>query len=244
MNSEKKYDWKIILLLVLFTLGNVISGSMALLCTTIFLFTILIIRELLGLKFQYFSKERLLKIIECIVLFSILNIYFINNNQNYQRDIKTLSREVTSITENKKIKDNFGTGRIHIWKEVIKKSKDNLLWGVGVDNLYNSFSPKLIDPVSGYAVDKAHNDYLQKLLCEGICSFICYVILLIMIIFHNYKTNDKINSILFSGFFAYITQIFFNISVIRVSPIYWIILGLLMSEEIKKKKVKKYTEIG
>ena len=62
---------------------------------------------------------------------------------------------------------------------------------------------------------------------------------LIIIVLNNYKSNDMIKSILFLGFFAYITQIFFSISVIRVAPIYWIILGLLMSEEEKKKKKTK-----
>ena len=37
--------------------------------------------------------------------------------------------------------------------------------------------------------------------------------------------------IIFLGFFAYIVSIFFNISVIRVAPIYWIIVGLLMSKK-------------
>ena len=116
-----------------------------------------------------------------------------------------------------------------------------MIFGVGVDNLYYSFEPRLVDPVSGYSVDKAHNDYLQKLVCEGIFSFICYVVLLIIIVLDNFRSKDKIRMVLFLGFFAYITQIFFSISVIRVSPVYWIILGLLMSNEvvIKKRKRKK-----
>lgn len=239
INSDKNFDWKILLLLLFFTLGNVISGSMALFCTSIFLFILLVLKELIGLKFKYFSKIRLLKIIGCILLFLFFNIYFINKDQNYQRDIKSLSNEVSTIRETKTVENNFGTGRIYIWKEVLKKSKDNLLFGVGVDNLYDSFSPKLIDPISGYGVDKAHNDYLQKLLCEGLFSFLCYIGLLIIIVLYNYRTNNVIRKVLFLGFFAYITQIFFNISVIRVAPIYWIILGLLLNDEVTKKVVKK-----
>lgn len=239
--SEKKFDWKIFLLIIFFTIGNVMSGSMALFCTSIFIYIILIIRELIGIKFKYFSKVRLLKIIGCILLFVLLNIIYINKDQNYKRDVETLSREVSTISEVKKSDNSFGTGRVYIWKEVLKKSKDHLIFGVGVDNLYNSFEPRLVDPVSGYSVDKAHNDYLQKLVCEGIFSFICYVVLLVIIVLDNFRSKDKIRMVLFLGFFAYITQIFFSISVIRVSPVYWIILGLLMSNEvvIKKRKKKK-----
>ena len=239
--SEKKFDWKIFLLIIVFTIGNVMSGSMALFCTSIFIYIILIIRELIGIKFKYFSKVRLLKIIGCILLFVLLNIIYINKDQNYKRDVDTLSKEISTISEVKKADNSFGTGRVYIWKEVLKKSKDNLIFGVGVDNLYNSFEPRLVDPVSGYSVDKAHNDYLQKLVCEGIFSFICYIALLVIIVLDNFRSKDKIRNILFLGLFAYITQIFFSISVIRVSPLYWIILGLLMSDEIviKKRKRKK-----
>ena len=236
--SEKKFDWKILVLLLVFTLGNVISGSMALFCTTIFIFLLLVIKELLGIKLKYFSKERFIKLIVCIVIFVIINIIFLNNDQNYKRDVKTLSHEVSNISETKKADNSYGTGRVYIWKKVIEKSKDNLLFGVGVDNVYNSFSPKLIDPVSGYSIDKAHNDYLQRLLCEGLFSFLCYILLLTIIVLENFKSKDKIRVILFLGFFAYITQIFFSISVIRVAPIYWIVLGLLMSD-VKKKNNKK-----
>ena len=242
LDSEKKVPIKVLLLLILFSIGNVISGSMALFCTTVFLFLLLIIRELIGLKIKNFSKQRFIKIIICIMLFAFFSILFVHKDQNYERDIKTLSKEVTTIQETKKNDNQYGTGRIYIWKQVLKKSSKHLLFGVGVDNLYYSFEPKLIDPVSHYAVDKAHNDYLQKLLCEGVFSFICYVMLLVLIVFQHYKSNEKINRILFLGFFAYITQIFFSISVVRVAPIFWIVLGLLLNsyESVKNKKKNKY----
>ena len=236
LNSNKKIDWKLIILLFIFTIGNVISGSMAIFCTSIFLFVLLILKESIQIKFKNFSKIRLIKIIGCILLYILVNIYAVNRIENYKKDVKDLSKEVTTITKTKNIDNNYGTGRVYIWKEVIKKSKDNLIFGVGVDNVYNSFNPPLIDPVSGFPVDKAHNDYLQRLLCEGIFSLICYISLLVIIVLKNYKSDDEIKNILFLGFFAYITQIFFSISVIRVSPIYWIILGLLMFEEEKKKR--------
>lgn len=237
--SKKKIDWKISILLIFFTFGNAISGSMALFCTTIFLFILLIGYEIYLLRKKLFSKVRFIKIFICIFLFAIISVFYYYQNLDYQRDVKTLSKEVTNIQETKEQNNQFGTGRIYIWKQVLNKTKNHLLFGVGIDNVFYSFNPKLIDPVSGYAVDKAHNDYLQKLLCEGVFSFICYIIFLILIVLDNFRTENHLRRVIFLGFFAYITQIFFSISVIRVSPIYWILVGLLMSDEIRSKNKKR-----
>ena len=56
LNSEKKFDWRLAILLLIFTIGNVISGSMALFCTTILMFLLLIVKELIQIKYKNFSK--------------------------------------------------------------------------------------------------------------------------------------------------------------------------------------------
>ena len=96
---------------------------------------------------------------------------------------------------------------------------------------YYAFTPRLIDPVSSFQVDKAHNDYLQRLLCESIFSLIIYIVFLTVLFFDDLKEKNLFYKCIFLGFFAYIVSIFFNISVIRVAPIYWIIVGLLMSKK-------------
>ena len=236
--SNKKTDLNTILLLIIFTIGNIISGSMALLLTTIFILSLLMLKELLNIKYKKFSLNQFLKILLCLLLFVSFNRIFMHRYKDYRVDVNSFSKEVSNVTKSEKNKNSYGTGRIYIWKEVLKKSKDNLIFGVGVDNLYNSFDPELIDPASNYSVDKAHNDYLQKLLCEGFLSFICYISLIILIIKKHIKDKNNINKILLIGFLAYAVDIFFSISVIRVAPLYWIILGLLIGveEEIKKQK--------
>ena len=223
----KKRKASLIALMSIFTFASIISGSMALYCTIIFLSILLLIYNF----FKQRDKKRLLKIISCIFIFIIISFIFIKKDDNYKRDIVSLGQETKEAISKSKIEDSYGTGRIHIWKESLNKAKDNILFGVGVDNFYYAFSPRLIDPTSKYAVDKAHNDYLQKLVCEGIFSLIFYLAFLITIIVRNYNEQDVFYRSVFWGFVAYAIEIFFSISVIRVAPIFWIIIGILMSKE-------------
>ena len=220
-----------IILLLLFTIGSVISGSMALFCTTILLFIWTIISELLYIKKSVFSRKRLFKIIGCILVFILISFLFTKKDSNYKRDVNSLKSEVKQVTSRAHVDDKFGTGRIYIWKNALSKASENLIWGVGTDNFYYAFTPRLIDPVSTYQVDKAHNDYLQRLVCEGIFSLIIYIIFLAVLFLNNFREKNLFYKCIFLGFFAYIVSIFFNISVIRVAPIYWIIVGLLMSKK-------------
>lgn len=119
--------------------------------------------------------------------------------------------------------------------------------GVGIDNYSLAFKPKLKDKKSGLIIDKAHNEYLQKILCEGIISGILYTVFMFYIFLD--KSNYNSSSLyfgLFLAFTAYCVQAFFNISVTRVAPFFYIILGLLLHNKIenkeKKIKIKKYKE--
>lgn len=230
-NKDTKRKILSVIILLLFTIGSVISGSMALLCTTILLFTWTIVSELLCFKKPIFSRKRLLKVIGCILVFILISFIFTKKDSNYKRDVNSLKSEVRQVTSHAQVADKFGTGRIYIWKNALSKVKENLIWGVGTDNFYYAFTPRLIDPVSTYQVDKAHNDYLQRLLCEGIFSLIIYIVFLTVLFFDNFREKNLFYKCIFLGFFAYIISIFFNISVIRVAPIYWIIVGLLMSKK-------------
>jgi len=234
---HKKINYKIVLLLIVFTIGNIISGSMALLCTTILLFVLLFIHLIYLLIKDKNNKMYFFKLVVCIALFVIGSFMFSLKDSNFNRDVNTLSKEVSFAATEKKVDNSFGTGRIYIWTEVLKKAKNHLIVGVGQDNFFESFNPRLVDPVSHFRVDKSHNDYLQRLLCEGIFSLIVYLIFLGIVFFDNIKTKDTLKRIILLGFVAYSIQIFFSISVIRVTPLFFILIGLLMSNnnEIKYK---------
>ena len=140
-------------------------------------------------------------------------------------------------------KDQNGTGRIYIWKVALKNAPKYLLTGIGIDQFFYINDGKIIyDPITGNAIDKAHNEYLQILLTEGIFKCITYIVFLLWIFFKGVYVIIKSKKIdplllgLFLSFTAYCVQAFFNISVTRVAPIFFIIGGLLLAQLEKKQE--------
>ena len=76
-------------------------------------------------------------------------------------------------------------------------------------------------------VDNPHNVYLHVLVSTGLLGFIPYMILLLVTFIICIK---KKNIILLSAFVAYSIQAFANINVTQVAPIYFIIIGLILSQ--------------
>ena len=169
-------------------------------------------------------------LITFIIITVILFLFLSYRITHLREDILELKKETTSIKEGE-VTDNFGTGRIYIWKNTLEKIQENYLFGVGIDNFSLAFDNSLIDGISGFMVDKAHNEYLQIMLCEGVIKGILYIVFLLIIFFKNLvKKKDKLTFALFLSFTCYCIQAFFNISVTRVFPLFFIILGLLISD--------------
>ncbi|MBQ8472707.1 MAG: O-antigen ligase family protein [Bacilli bacterium] len=222
------------ILVLIFSLGVVISGNMSSYVAVIFTFLLILFDSL-----KYLIKKnkdglyQVLLFIFSIISFVTILLFITFFNDTLKSDLLEFKNETTSISQGE-VKEDFGTGRIYIWKNTILKIKENP-YGIGIDNFYNAFYPPLIDSRSGFPVDKAHNDYLQKMLCEGIIPGTLFIILLLIIFFKNlFKHKNNLNYGLFLAFTSYSIQAFFNISMTRVAPIYFIIMGLLISQEKDK----------
>ena len=82
---------------------------------------------------------------------------------------------------------------------------------------------------SYYIVDNAHNVYLHTAASTGLLGLIPYLLLCLFVFIKGLKFKNKLGILLLSGFVAYSIQAFANISVIQVAPIYYIIMGLILS---------------
>ena len=125
------------------------------------------------------------------------------------------------------------------------------IFGVGYDNLGFAYPNKktevyyyitnneiVKEEISGGPyVDNAHNVYLHILVASGILGLIPLLILLLYTFIHALGSNNKLIIILLGGFVAYSIQAFTNISVIEVAPIYYIIIGLILSDVNKDKSL-------
>lgn len=157
-------------------------------------------------------------------------------------DIIRLTKETNEITKGN-FDDSYGSGRMFVWKNTLKIVPNHFFNGIGVDNFFYAFGDKPLykqnkDDVIFF--DKAHNEYLQKLVCEGIFSCITYISMLLVVFFSSvkkiFKEKNYIIIGLFLSFVGYSVQAFFNISVIEVAPLFWIACGLLYDRNFKLKK--------
>ena len=152
------------------------------------------------------------------------------------KDLNTTKNETVELSRGN-YNENYGTKRVEIWRQSIEEVPKYLIHGIGIDNFSLIKNGRPI--VVGYnAYDKAHNEYLQILLCEGIFALISYLLLYFIILIRGIIKSFKDKKIyLVLPVLGYLVQAFFNISVIEVAPIFYICLGLLISR--KKVDLKR-----
>lgn len=126
--------------------------------------------------------------------------------------------------------ENYGSGRVTIWKNSLKIVPKYFWIGSGLD----TFGWVYPDQGSVF-YDKAHNEYLQLLVTSGIYTLVIYLVLLLNIFIDGIKSNNKLVWILLMPFIGYVLQAFLNISVVNVAPIFYMIMGMLCSLFSKKE---------
>ena len=233
---EKELCKKDILLTFLFLLSLINCQSTGPILTY-FIFLIFII-ILLRLKGKLFYRKII--VLFLITLFTFLGVSHAN---------KSVENERCELCDFNETVNTGGNGRIEIWQKTLDIIKKHPIVGIGYDNFefaYPNSKPKIkfyiengkleIKEEAGYVVDNAHNVYLHILAVSGILGLLPYLILCLYTFIHGLKSNNKIVIILLGGFAAYSIQAFGNISVIDVAPIYYIIIGLILSEKLNKDK--------
>ncbi|MGI5880315.1 MAG: O-antigen ligase family protein [Syntrophomonadaceae bacterium] len=126
-----------------------------------------------------------------------------------------------------KLDGDAGAGRIYIWKESLKLFPQNWAFGIGPENLKYAD----IEPAKGITADKAHNIFIEILITMGIFALIAFIIFLARVI--KIPENDD-EEALFLMITTYLVQGFFNIDVIMVMPLFWIIMGFSLGNKLKK----------
>ena len=201
-----------------FTSGLLISDSLSALVG-------LIISLIYVLIYSLIKHKKILFLTTTIIITLVTIIISCLNQTTLVNDlIKTKDQSVEIVKGN--VKDNYGTNRIFVWKNAIKVVPKNLTYGVGIDNFYYAFGDKPLMFNQRY-FDKAHNEYLQILVCEGIYALLSYLVFVGIIVINGIRYSfNKTKLYLVLPIVAYLTQAFFNISVIEVAPLFYIYLGL------------------
>jgi O-antigen ligase len=178
------------------------------------------------------SRKRLLIINMAFII--ILFIFNFANNNSVAKRADTIRKDVSTINSTYDEVNGGGSGRLFIWKRALTLIPERSMLGTGPDNFSIAFMRKygkeVKETFGNITFDKAHNEYLNMAVTTGVPSLICYFALLITILRKAIKSINMGNTVavpLFISVCGYLIQAFFNISVVSVAPIFWIMLGAL-----------------
>lgn len=205
------------------------GGILAVILTTIISIPVLIQNKRV--------KRIALIIVISILIIGLLVTYFAGNR------IGSFIYEASEIMHGR-IDDSFGSGRIYIWRNVIKLIPEHVLFGGGPDTLglrtdaaFERYDETLGITIHS-SVDAAHNEYLNILVNQGALALISYVIVLIIVFVLWIRHSD--NTIIAAcgcAMLGYCIQAFFGLSSPITTPFLWIALAIINSfyhKEISK----------
>lgn len=219
----------------------------------------LAIASVFGLIFiiKNFKKDIIIRSLYIIVGFIIIFFFTLNppkfilniisnysSSNLFNSRFQLMNEEFRLFTDGNMSEEQMnglGSGRVRIWKMVLKVISKNIIIGTGPDTL--AYALGRFEPYetfefymeAGGIPDKAHNEYLQIAATMGIPALIIYLAFVFQIL-ANQKGFFYNNStfILIIPIISYLTQAFFNISTIGVAPIFWFLLGLIQNENFKR----------
>ncbi len=141
-----------------------------------------------------------------------------------------------------RLSDEAGHGRGHIWKTSVEIIKNHGLFGSGPGTFLGEFT-HYSTYRSRYFFDMAHNDFLQIAVCTGLVGLLLYLSFVISLFVKYFKNIENTNAlILISGIIGYLIYSFFVFSIAVVSPLFWVLAGLFVSETGNNQALKRRTK--
>ena len=157
----------------------------------------------------------------------------------YCVDFGGVFHELHSILRGE-ISGAFGSGRIHIWKQVLKSVPEHLLFGTGPDTMlyggleaFSRYDESLGGTVIG-RIDVAHNEYLNILYHQGIFALIAYLGALFSAA-KKWLTDSGRNAlvaVLGTMLLCYSIQAFFSFSMVMTAPYFYLTLALFDKSDV------------
>jgi O-antigen ligase len=142
------------------------------------------------------------------------------------------------------LEDEFGSYRGFTWKRAVARVPYQPLLGSGADTFYYTFG-QINQQESRETVqvvfDKAHNDFIQVLMCFGIPGLLAYLLAAGGVVALSLKKafNDSFLLAALGGALAYIITGFFGIDTVIITPIYWLMLGIARGRQLELKREAK-----
>lgn len=141
--------------------------------------------------------------------------------------------------------DDFGTYRIFLWKRTFKIFPEFPILGSGPDSFAIRFMARFTEDIAAIGPltinDTAANVYLTMLINIGIVGLTSYLIFIVLQIINGLKNMNNYSKVLFITIICYLVQDCFNLSVVIVTPIFWLLMAMHYNSTIQedKKDLKK-----
>ena len=143
--------------------------------------------------------------------------------------------------------DDFGSGRLYIWRNVMELVPEHPLFGGGPDTLglRTDAAFERYDETLGIlihsTIDTAHNEYLNILINQGSFGLLTYVAILMASAVRWLTLARKNLTVAVCGcaVLSYCIQAFFGISSPISTPYLWMALALLNADDGQSYKMKE-----
>ena len=165
----------------------------------------------------YKSRHLYLPFAKIMLIIGLVTLLFL---PTISKRAASMPNEVIAAIQ---LEEQVGSGRMYIWKQVVNLIPNHWAFGIGLDHLaYRN----IVIPANSSLVDKAHNVYLDLAVSTGIFSLLAYIVFLMSIVWSAIK---KGNLLFFFMITSYLVQGLFNIDIVMIMPIFWIVLGLSLA---------------
>lgn len=131
--------------------------------------------------------------------------------------------------------EDFGSGRIYIWRKALELVDGHLLFGSGPDTMvlrtdavFERYDERL-DITIRSLVDTAHNEYLNVLVHQGLPALLCFMgaIAAALVLWVKRAPTDLVSAVCGGSVLCYGIQAFFGISSFLSAPYFWLAMAML-----------------
>lgn len=152
----------------------------------------------------------------------------------YRGDSRTAAE--LSLMLRGECEDSFGNGRIYIWRQVLQAARKQLLLGSGPDTLsLLGLEPWVWSNGWGVtvtsAIDAAHCEYLQTLVCCGLPAALCHLGLAGCSLWRLLRRSSDSAVCLAAPALCYAVCACFGISACAAAPLFPVFLALAVRED-------------
>ncbi len=131
---------------------------------------------------------------------------------------------------------SFGSGRLHIWRSVVRELPSHFWLGTGPDTMLRASLPPFerFDAARGATVvahlDVAHNEFLNILFHQGIFALLAYLGALLSVSVRCLRSRSKVAAALGTAVLCWCVEACFGFSMFLTTPLFFLVLALLERE--------------